>query len=243
MAIVKATYTRSRAGAKTSIRYIEHRPGRDGDRITRSLFGIDGVMTRDQAYRLIDGAPKGSIFYRFVVSPDPRTEDMRRDLHLREVTEQTMQALSKRLKQEVAWVAAEHDDHAPHRHVHVVAVVRGRLHPRDFEAMRQRATEAALFQRKERDLARGQEPRPPLARYQTAPGFAPGFHAYKKDRGGTRLGGLRPAAIYQTCPSCGYRQVKPKTLGVHQCVCVSCGFRLHRNHQPRFNIKEVQWER
>jgi hypothetical protein len=55
-----------------------------------------------------------------------------------------------RLKQEVQWVAAEHDDHKPHRHVHVVAVVKRRLYPQDFEAMRQRATEAALFQRKQR---------------------------------------------------------------------------------------------
>jgi hypothetical protein len=59
-----------------------------------------------------------------------------------------MQAVRERLKQEVAWVAAEHDDDTPNRHVHVVAVVRGRLDPRDFQAMRQRATEAALFQRK-----------------------------------------------------------------------------------------------
>ncbi len=38
MAIVKATYTKSRGGAKASIRYIEHRPGKDGDKITRNLF-------------------------------------------------------------------------------------------------------------------------------------------------------------------------------------------------------------
>src|SRR5205823_2550159 len=145
MAIVKATYTKSRAGAKASIRYIEHRPGKDGEKISRTLFGIDGLMGRAQAYRLIDEAEKGSVFYRFILSPDPKLEDTRRDLHLREVTEKTMQTLMARLKQEVAWVAAEHDDHAPNRHVHVVAVVKGRLHPRDFQAMRQRATEAALF--------------------------------------------------------------------------------------------------
>jgi hypothetical protein len=102
-------------------------------------------MGRDQAYRLIDEAPKGSMFYRFILSPDPKREE-RRDLHLWEVTEHTMQTLRERLKQEVQWVAAEHDDHAPNRHVHVVAVVKKRLHPRDFQVMRQRATEAALFQ-------------------------------------------------------------------------------------------------
>jgi hypothetical protein len=67
MAIVKATYTKSRAGAKASIRYIEHRPGKDGAKITRNLFGIDGLMGRDQAYRLIDEAEKGSVFYRFIL--------------------------------------------------------------------------------------------------------------------------------------------------------------------------------
>jgi hypothetical protein len=67
MAIVKATYMRSRAGAKASIRYIEHRPGKNRTTITRNLFGVDGLMGRDQAYRLIDEAPTGSTFYRFVI--------------------------------------------------------------------------------------------------------------------------------------------------------------------------------
>ncbi len=44
MAIVKATYTKSRQGAKASLRYIAHRPGKDGKRATRTLFGTDGVM-------------------------------------------------------------------------------------------------------------------------------------------------------------------------------------------------------
>src|SRR2546421_7952064 len=103
MAIVKATYTKSRAGAKASIRYIGDRPGKDGAKITRNLFGIDGLMGRDQAYRFIDEAPKGSFFYRFILSPAPKEEDLRRDLHLRGITEQTMQTLRERLKQQVAW--------------------------------------------------------------------------------------------------------------------------------------------
>jgi hypothetical protein len=152
MAIVKASYTKSRGGAKASIRYIAHRPGKEGAEITRNLFGIDGLMGREHAYRFIDEAEEGSLFYRFIVSPDPELEDTRRDLHLRDMTEKTMRVLERRLKQEIAWVAAEHDDHAPNRHVHVVAVVKRKLHIPDFQAMRERATEAALFQRRERDL-------------------------------------------------------------------------------------------
>jgi hypothetical protein len=241
MAIVKATYTKSRAGAKASIRYIEHRPGKEGAKITRNLFGVDELMGRDQAYRLIDEAPKGSIFYRFVLSPDPKKEDMRRDLHLREVITHTMQTLERRLKQEVQWVAVEHDDHAPHRHVHVVAVVKGRLHPRDFQAMRQRATEAALFQRKERDLAREQQPRQRFARDRTALGFVQKLPIYKAKGAGGRLVHVRPVNTVQTCLHCGFLQVKPLSKRVARCL--RCGWKLYRNHQPRLKVEEVQWER
>src|SRR6266446_1838434 len=159
MAIVKATYTKQRNGAKASIRYMEHRPGKDNEKITRTLFGSDGLMGRWQAYRMIDEAEKGSLFFRFVISPDPKSEDREKDLQLREITEQTMQILEERLKQQVQWVAAAHDDHAPHRHVHIVAVVAGRLNVQDFQALRATATEACLAQRHERDLAREQKER------------------------------------------------------------------------------------
>src|SRR5256886_915247 len=157
MAIVKATYTKSSAGAKASIRYIEHRPGKDNAKINRILFGMDGAMGRWQAYAMIDEAEKGSLFFRFVISPDPKTEDTDKDLFLREITEKILLSLEDRLHREVSWVAALHDDHAPHRHVHIVAVVPGRLQVRDFQQMRQAATAAALAQRHERDLARKQQ--------------------------------------------------------------------------------------
>lgn len=138
---------------------MQHRPGREGAKTTRNLFGIDGLMGRWQAYRMIDEAEKGSYFFRFVMSPDPKAEDTNKDLFLREITQRTMQSLEDRVHQQIAWVAAVHDDHAPHRHVHVVAVVPGRLQVQDFQAMRIEATEAALFQRKERDQAREQQAR------------------------------------------------------------------------------------
>jgi hypothetical protein len=157
MAIVKATYTKSSTGAKASIRYIEHRPGKDNEKVTRTLFGSDGGMGRWQAYQMIEEAEKGSLFFRFVISPDPKQEDTAKDLFLREITEKTMLSLEEHLQKAVSWVAAEHDDHAPHRHVHVVAVVPGRLQVRDFQQMRQAATEACVAQRHERDLAREQQ--------------------------------------------------------------------------------------
>jgi hypothetical protein len=157
MAIVKATYTKSGNTAKAAIRYIQHRAGREGEKVTRELFGTDGSMDRQQAYQLIDEAGKGTVFFRFVISPDPAKEDIEKDVLLQEITAQTMMKLEERLKNEVSYVAAEHDDHAPHRHVHVLALVKGRLNTKDFEAMRQTATQTALEQRQERDLQKEQQ--------------------------------------------------------------------------------------
>src|SRR5713101_2326992 len=138
MAIVKANYVKhgasEKARAKASIRYIEHRPGKDGAKITRTLFGTDGLLGRWQAYRMVDTAEKGSVFFRFVISPDPVKEDTERDLFLREIIEKTMQSLEDRVQKSVQWVAAVHADHASHRHVHVVAVVPARLQVQDFQA-------------------------------------------------------------------------------------------------------------
>src|SRR5437868_14718297 len=98
MAIVKANYTKKAKGAKAHIRYIEHRPGKDNAKITRTLWGVDGKMERSEAYHMIDEAQKGSYFFRFVISPDPKTEDTERDIFLRDLTEHTMLGLEDRLQ-------------------------------------------------------------------------------------------------------------------------------------------------
>src|SRR5215204_1565595 len=102
MAVVTANYVKKgsteRARAKATIRYIEHRPGKDNEKKSRNLFGIDGFMGRWQAYRMVDEAEKGRYFYRFVINPDPVNEDADRDLPLREIITYTMQALEERIQ-------------------------------------------------------------------------------------------------------------------------------------------------
>jgi hypothetical protein len=160
MAIVRVTsYTKSRRAAKATIRYITHRPGNDGLRKTRQISGIDGAVNKQQAYRMIDEATEGSVFSRFVISPDPQTEDTKKDLFLQRITTATVLTLEDRLRKEVPFIAVEHTDHTPHRHVHVLACVHGRLSPQDLKALRDRATEASLLQRQERDLAYQQKAR------------------------------------------------------------------------------------
>ena len=151
--MVVANYTKSAGSAKANIRYIQHRPGRNGERLVRTLFGSEGVaMKREEAYQMIDEAPRGSTFFRIKISPDAKTEDIHRDLSIQEVVEKTMFALEERLNKRVSWVAAVHQDHTPLRHAHILAVVRERLLPVQF--MRQVATDSCMTQRNELDLLR-----------------------------------------------------------------------------------------
>jgi hypothetical protein len=53
--IVKANYCKrdkdDRARAKATIRYITHRRDRESNKITRDLFGFDGMLTKQTAYQ------------------------------------------------------------------------------------------------------------------------------------------------------------------------------------------------
>src|SRR5512132_3884454 len=155
MAIVKITsYTRNRGAAKASVRYITHRPGKDGRVTTRSLYTIDGEVSKIDDYQMIDDAKRGSVFFRIVISPDGKQEDTRRDLYLWQITEQTMLTLEERLNIHVPFAAVEHNDHTGNRHVHLLACLKGSIEKEDLKAVREATTQAALFQRQERDLAR-----------------------------------------------------------------------------------------
>jgi len=156
MAIVKSSYTRKRAVAKAATRYIENRPGKDGSRIVRTLFKADGNVERGDVYTMIDQADKTSYYFRLVISPDPQREDSDKNLSLRELTEKTIASLEDRLQRPLQWVAAIHADHAEHRHIHAIAIVPQRLNIQDFQRMRSAATEEALEQRHQLDLAREQ---------------------------------------------------------------------------------------
>lgn len=158
MAVVKANYVKRGTGekgrAKATIRYITHRRDRDNHTVTRDLFGYDGKLSKQQAYKMIDEAPRSTIFYRFVLSPDPKREDRYKDLGLSESTIDTMLALEERLGKQVQFVATLHDDHSPHCHVHALALVQRKLTRDDFRFLRDAATEQTLSQRRIRDRIR-----------------------------------------------------------------------------------------
>jgi hypothetical protein len=159
VAIVKASYTKSAHKGKANIRYMQNRTGRDGAKITRSLWGVDGKIERSLAYQMIDEAPQGSYFYRLIINPDPVKEDTNRDIYLWKMTEKTMRGLEGMIGHHIQFIAATHDDHTTLRHVHILAILPKKLQVHDLQAVRGIATEAALDQRQERDkiLERRQE--------------------------------------------------------------------------------------
>src|SRR6266567_7732645 len=159
MAIVKANYTRQGSVAKASVRYIENRPGQDGARVVRTLFNADGKVGRADVYTMIDQADNNSYFFRLVISPDPQREDTDKNLSLREITERTIQSLEDRFQCPLQWVAAVHADHTDTRHIHAIAIVPERLNVQDFQRMRSAATQEALEQRHQLELARAQRER------------------------------------------------------------------------------------
>jgi hypothetical protein len=155
MAVVKTNYVRrgkvGNAKAKDNVRYIQHRPGKDNERVMRPLFTSDGPMTRLEAYQFIDAAPKGTHFYTIIINPDPKTEDIHKDLDMRHIATTTMQSIEEIVGTPVIWVAAVHDDHTDKNHVHALAAVNRRLNTPELNQIREATTNACLEQRRELD--------------------------------------------------------------------------------------------
>jgi hypothetical protein len=223
MAVVKANYVKRGTGekgrAKATIRYIQHRRGEDEQTITRTLFGREGAINRQEAYRIIDEAPKGSFFYRFIISPDPRREDRNHDLDMRDITTQTIQALEDLIggQEPTEWIAATHADHVPHLHTHVIAVVPKRLYSADLAYLRHQATKSSLEQRRILDLARSRErERPYLLQRYASPFNRNRYSFQKRSIGSTRVRSSSPG--YTTGP-----YLKPH---LRTCICTGC-FAIH----------------
>src|SRR4051794_5013300 len=219
MAIVKNNYVKRGSGqlarVKASLRYITHRPGKDKERMYRELFGHDGVMDKDQAYRMFDEAQKGTIFFRLVISPDPRLEDKFRDLHMRGIAKKTIQHLEEKLnlQGEIQFVAAIHNDHTWIRHIHAIVLIPHKLSREDFKVfqdLKHAASAEALRQRQQLDQVREAQ-RQQAARYvrYTKVDFEPAT-APPDIMACTECGTIQPAEVLSRvlyrCSSCGHIQ-------------------------------------
>src|SRR5688572_32140518 len=136
MAIVKAKYVRGKSRIKAHLRYITHRRGMDGERMTRPLFGKDGTLSKQQIYAMVDAAKRGAVFHKFVINFHPLKEDTHKGLNLWELTRKTLEQIKTQFGEAVPFVATIHDDHTALRHVHGFFIVDGRLSKEEFAKVR-----------------------------------------------------------------------------------------------------------
>src|SRR4051812_10758435 len=231
MAIVRASYTRNRGLAKANVRYIAHRRNKDREKVTRELFSHDGPLTKEQIYEMIDKAPKGTWFYRFKMNFHPTKEDWDKQLDMQEITLEVMRQLERRLKLEgksldgVQFVAALHPDHTDLRHVHILALIPGKLQITHLKELTKTATKQAAQQRQRRDQALEAQAGHTHQRQPIVTQHPRQRDDLIRGAGRPRRGGM--LALSPSCPRCE----TPMGLFGNLYVCGSCGLRFAREKE------------
>jgi hypothetical protein len=118
MAVVKLKYIRNKEQIKKNLHYITHRAGGEKEKMTRQIFTNNGLADKQEFDRQVVSAGRGAVFFKFMISPDPRSEDTNKDLDLPHITRRTIRKLEKAIGRRLFFVAAVHNDHTPLRHVH-----------------------------------------------------------------------------------------------------------------------------
>jgi hypothetical protein len=190
---------------------------------------------------MIDEAPKkGRYYYRVVLSPDPRREDRYKDIDLRHLTISTMLKLEERYGTPIQFVAAIHDDHAPHRHVHTLVILNGRRLTRDdFASLRDHARNRVLTQRRYKDRVRRLELLEERSR-----SYRPPFPFQRRDAARGQFYARQAPLISYECPVCGRYQALPFNKQGYRCL--SDGMPLHRSRpyeQSRTRARDSGLER
>jgi sulfite reductase beta subunit-like hemoprotein len=230
MAVVTLRYSRNRQQIKAHIRYITHRRGQDGERISRLLFDERGLADKQAVYRMIDAARRGTLFYKVMISPDPVKEDADRDLDLQQITRRTPLRLEREFGRHVRFVAVVHADHTDKRHVHGIFLVEGRLSREAFKTLartaRLAATQEARLQRAGRERVRAHPRYPQIAA------------AVRSLRlSGQGSGASLPRRPQPACPACGYGELTG--IPAYLAYCPSCHKRLRPEAKARLGLEAV----
>jgi predicted Zn-ribbon and HTH transcriptional regulator len=228
MAIVKSKYIRGKPRIKAHLRYIIHRRGFEGERITRPLFGRDEPLSKQQIYDMIDATRPGAVFQKFVINFHPLKEDTRKDLNLWEITRKTLEQIKTQFGDSVPFVATIHDDHTLLQHVHGFFIVEGRL-PREEFAKIRGLWKATSFEarRQRRRLDRMREG----IRFKK---LLPLIENYKRKREQGRGKQMRNIRLQPACVHCGYggRDGMPAYL----LTCPSCKNWLTQSRQEFLHL-------
>ena len=198
MAIVKAKYVRGKSRIKAHLRYITHRRGMEGKRMSRPMFGRDGPLSKLQIYEMVDATKRGAVFHKFVINFHPVKEDTRKDLNLWELTNKTLEHIKTQFGDSVPFVATIHDDHTLLRHVHGFFIVEGRLNREEFKKIKGLWKAASAEARRQRRR---------LDRMHTSLGYqklTPLIENYKRKHQQGKGSRIRDIRMQPACQNCGY---------------------------------------
>jgi hypothetical protein len=229
MAFVKLEYTRNKQEIKANLRYFAHRAGRSNAKMTRDIFTNIGETDKHGFYRQVQNAGRGTSFFKFMISPDPRSEDSLKDLDLRYITRRTIRKLENAIGRRLFFAAAVHNaDHTPLRHVHGIFIVKGRLSQEHFKALqeiaRSESTRQALLQRRARNCARSSP------RYET---LSRNRREAIHGRGGGRVPKLQPG-----CTRCGFGEIGGLPAYKRNCPVCRASLKQERPVRLRLDSKE-----
>jgi hypothetical protein len=231
MAVVTLEYTRNKQEIKAHLKYFTHRAGRDGEKMTREIFTNMGETDKQEFYRQVEYAGRGTAFFKFMINPDPKSEDSLKDLDLRHVTRRTINKMEKAVGRRLYFVATVHNaDHTPLRHVHGIFLVQGHLSKEQFRALqevaRSESTRQALLQRRARDLTRTN----PL--YQTIS---------RKRREAIHGRGGRVPKVQPGCRRCGFGEFGG--LPAYKRRCPMCRTNLKSERPVRIRLEREEGRR
>src|SRR5688572_10612135 len=228
MAIVKSKYVRGKSRIKAHLRYITHRRGMEGERMSRPLFGRDGPLSKLQIYDMIDATKRGAVFHKFVINFHPQREDTRKDLNLWEITRKTLDQIKTKFGNSVPFIATIHDDHTLLRHIHGFFMVEGRLSKEEFGKIKglwKVATAEVRHQRKRLDRMHKS------IRYQK---LLPLIENYKRKHQQGRGGRMRDIRMQPACQNCGYGNFTG--IPFYALTCPSCKQWLTSSRQDYIHV-------
>jgi hypothetical protein len=228
MAIVKARYVRGKSRIKAHLRYITHRRGIEGERMSRPLFGKDGALSKLQIYDMIDAAKRGAVFHKFVINFHPVKEDTRKDLNLWEITRKALEQIKTKFGDSVPFAATIHDDHTALRHVHGFFIVDGRLSKEEFAKVRGLWKVASAEARQQRKRLDGMH---------SSLGYkklVPLLEKYKRTHQQGKGRRLRDIRMQPACQNCGYGNFTG--IPSHRLTCPACKQWLTKRRQEFLHL-------
>jgi predicted Zn-ribbon and HTH transcriptional regulator len=232
MAVVTLKYIQDKGQIKANLRYFTHRKGREQEKITRAIFTNVGETEKQEFYRQVRDAGRGTVFFKFMISPDPKREDSGKNLDLPYITRRTIRKLEQAIGRRLYFVAAVHNaDHTPIRHVHGIFLTKGKLSREHFrllqEVARAESTREALLQRQARDLICTSP------RYQVLSRIR---REVIRGRGGGRVAKVQPG-----CRDCGFGEFSG--IPGNRTHCPLCHASLRQERQPRFRLQPAEGRR